>query len=131
MAAKKRRFAKENLCRKTEEILSKRRKPTSKESAGDIRKLVHELEVHQIELEMQNDELRNKQMEIAEARDRYLDLYGYAPVGYFTFDKRGTIAEVNLTGANLLGLPRARLISRPFTLFVEDVLINSFLTHSI
>lgn len=129
MIAKKSRFNKGNLRRKAEEILSKRRKQTSKEPARDIQKLVHELEVHQIELEMQNDELRNKQMEIAEARDRYLDLYEYAPIGYFTFDKTGTVVEVNLTGANLIGLPRARLIGRPFTLFVEQEFINSFLTH--
>jgi PAS domain S-box-containing protein len=129
MPTKKSRFDKEKLRRKAEEILSKRRKTTSKEPAGDIRKLVHELEVHQIELEMQNDELRNKQIEITEARDRYLDLYDFAPIGYFTFDKTGTIVEVNLTGANLIGLPRARLISRPFTLFVEDEFINSFFAH--
>ena len=129
MATKKSRFDKEKLRRKAEEILLKRRKPTSKEPTRDIQKLIHELEVHQIELEMQNDELRNKQMEIAEARDRYLDLYDFAPVGYFTLDKTGTIVELNLTGANLIGLPRARLIGRPFTLFVDGEFINSFLTH--
>jgi len=129
MATKKNRSHKEKLRNKAEKILLERPRTTAKGPAGDIRKLIHELEVDQIELEMQNDELRSKQMEIVEARDRYVDLYDFAPVGYFTFDKTGKIVEANLTGADLLGLPRARLIGRPFTLYVEDEYINSFLTH--
>ena len=128
MAAEKSR-SRETLRSKAEKILSKRPKRTSRISERDTQKLIHELEVHQIELEMQNDELRSKQIEIEEVRDRYLDLYDFAPVGYFTFDQRGKIVEVNLTGASLLGLPRSRLIGRPFTLFMEDDFINSFHTH--
>ncbi len=128
MATKKSR-SRETLRNKAEKIVSKRPKRTSRISERDTQKLIHELEVHQIELEMQNDELRSKQIEIEEARDRYLDLYDFAPVGYFTFDKRGKILEVNLTGANLLGLPRSRLIGSLFTLFVEADFINSFHTH--
>jgi PAS domain S-box-containing protein len=129
MATKKSRSPAEKLRSKAEKILLEQHKPASRQSAGDTRKLIHELEVHQIELEMQNDELRSKQMEIEEARDRYLDLYDFAPVGYFTFDKTGKIVEVNLTGASLLGLPRARLIGMPFTLFVENESINPFHAH--
>jgi PAS domain S-box-containing protein len=129
MTAKKSRFDKEKLRRKAEEILSKRREGTSKEPAGDIQKLVHELEVHQIELEMQNDELRKNQAEIADARDRFLDLYDFAPVAYFTLDGTGRVLEVNLAGANLAGLPRTRLIGMPFTSFLEDKFLNSFHVH--
>ncbi len=129
MPTKKSISSKNKLRAEAEKILLKRRNSASTNPAGDTQKLIHELEVHQMELEMQNDELRSKQAEIEEARDRYLDLYHFAPIGYFTFDKTGKIVEVNLTGANLLGLPRPRLIGRPFTLFVEEEFTNSFHAH--
>jgi len=62
------------------------------------------LQQHQVELEQQNDELRRTQSDLAAARDRYLDLYDFAPVGYFTLDTEGQILEVNRTGANMLGM---------------------------
>jgi PAS domain S-box-containing protein len=80
----------------------------------------HELEVHQIELEMQNAELRGAQEELESSRDKYAELYDYAPVGYFTFDAHGAIREVNLTGARLLGIERQQLINKPFTGFIAD-----------
>ncbi len=95
----------------------------------NLQKLIHELEVHQIELQMQNEELRRQQVESDEAKDRYLDLYDFAPIGYFTFDPDGTIAEVNLTGARLLGLPRSRLMGRSFSVFVERDFLALFRMH--
>jgi PAS domain S-box-containing protein len=80
--------------------------------------IVHELQVHQIELEMQNDELRREQIALEEARARYLDLYDFAPVGYLTVDERGIIAGANLTAARLLGKERRRLVGRPFASLV-------------
>jgi PAS domain S-box-containing protein len=88
-------------------------------SSGDVQSLVHELEVHQIELEMQNEELRRVQHELEEARNRYSDLYDFAPIGYFTFDKNGSILEVNLTGAKKLGRERGNLIKKPFSLYIH------------
>jgi PAS domain S-box-containing protein len=79
---------------------------------------VNELQIHQIELEMQNEELRRVQETIAENRDRYADLYDFAPVGYVTLDPQGLIVEANLTGARLLGTPRNSLLRKPFILFV-------------
>ncbi len=131
MATKKRKTSPKTLRNKAEKILSKHPRPAFGIPKGetDPRKLIHDLQVHQIELEMQNDELRKKQEEIEEIGRRYVDLYDFAPVGYFTFDKKGKIVEVNLTGANLLGLPRSQLIGRPFTLFVEQDFISLFLAH--
>jgi PAS domain S-box-containing protein len=80
--------------------------------------LLHELRVHQIELEMQNEELRRSQVALEAARDRYQDLFDFAPVGYLTVGTSGLIEEVNLTGASLLGAERNDLIGRPFVAFV-------------
>ena len=95
----------------------------------DVLQLVHELQVHQIELEMQNEELRQAQETIAESRDRYADLYDFAPVGYFTLDPQGLILEVNLTGARLLGAPRDSLLQKPFILFVGPGDRKAFQAH--
>src|SRR5512139_1966624 len=80
--------------------------PPKKMSLRETREVVHELQVHQIELEMQNDELRKAQIEIEESRSRYVDLYDFAPEGYFTLDEKGLIVEANLRGADLIGVAR-------------------------
>jgi PAS domain-containing protein len=71
--------------------------------------------VHQIELEMQNDELRRAQQELEASRVKYFDLYDLAPVGYFTVSEQGLILEANLRGADLLGVGRIRLAKQPLT----------------
>lgn len=80
--------------------------------------LLYELQIHQIELEMQNESLRQALVELEESRDRYVDLYEFAPAGYFTLGSLGTIEAVNLTGAAQLGVDRIRLPQRRFDLFV-------------
>lgn len=80
--------------------------------------LLHDLQVHQIELELQNDELRNAQLQIEAARERYADLYEFAPVGYCTLSEEGRILDSNLCAAGMLGLPRAQLLGKPFSRFV-------------
>ncbi|QPK65500.1 PAS domain-containing protein [Methylomonas sp. LL1] len=83
-------------------------------------KLLHELLVHKIELEMQNEELRKTYSALEEALDRYRDLYDFAPVGYISIDREDGISEVNLTAAALLGVDRDKLINLRFSRFVAD-----------
>ncbi|MDP3072395.1 MAG: PAS domain-containing sensor histidine kinase [Opitutaceae bacterium] len=85
---------------------------------ADLRRLQHELEVHQIELEMQNEELRQSQAALEAGIERYTELYDFAPAGYFTLRADGTIRLVNLAGARLTGVERAWLLGRRFQLFV-------------
>ena len=84
----------------------------------DINELIHELEVYQIELEMQNEELRRAQMKLIESQNQFHELYEIAPLGYFTLDEKALIRQVNLTGADLLGLPRSKLINTKFSRFI-------------
>jgi len=88
-------------------------------SDADTRRLLHELQVHQIELEMQNVELQESRDRAAALLDKYMELYDFSPAGYFTLDERGVILEVNLTGAALLGEVRSRLIGRMLSRFAE------------
>ena len=87
-------------------------------SIDDARQLIQELRVHQVELEMQNEELRRAHHSLDEARARYFQMYDLAPVGYLTIDRHGAILEANLTVATLLGRARKSLIGQPFTSFI-------------
>src|SRR6266853_644819 len=87
-------------------------------SPEEARRVLHELRVHQIELEMQNEELRRTQVELEAAWVRYFDLYDLAPVGYFTFSEQGLILQANLTAATLLGVSRGALVKEPVSRFV-------------
>ena len=86
----------------------------------EMRRLVHELEVHQFELEMQNEELRRSQEELELSRNTYAELYNFAPIGYFSFDAQGMILEVNHTGAKLLRKNRQQLTNKPFINYIAD-----------
>ncbi len=87
---------------------------------ADTQRLVHELQVHQIELELQNAELQRARQEIEAGLEKYSDLYDFAPVGYVTLDREGAIQEANLAAASLLGLERSRLVKRRLGLFVSE-----------
>jgi PAS domain S-box-containing protein len=117
------------LRNRAEKSLRKGSVDLGKSPVQDARKLIHELRVHQIELEMQNEELRKAQVELAESRDRYFDLYDFAPVGYFTLDEKGLILETNLAGADLLGSERAFLMRKGFSQFVAPGSQDLFYSH--
>jgi len=97
-------------------------------SVEDARDLLHELRVHQIELELQNGELRASQEQLELTRARYFDLYDLAPVGYLTIAEDGIVLEANLTAASLLDAPRSAIVKRAWTRFVlpadQDVLFK-------
>jgi PAS domain S-box-containing protein len=120
--AKKRRELRKNAERQIKGSARVAQKPPR----DDVLKLIHELEVHQVELELQNEELKRSQSELEESRKKYFDLYDLAPVGYVTLNRQGIIREINLAGAELLGRNRARLKGNPFERFVARSSRNEF-----
>jgi len=106
------------LRRRAEAKLATAASGTAGMEGRDTSSLVHELQVHQIELEMQNEELRRTQQEAEEQRRRYQDLYDFAPVGYLTLSAAGEVTEANLAAAALLGCERHRLVGQPLFRFI-------------
>ncbi len=106
------------------------REAAPKLSALTFAEIEHERAVHQLALESQNGELRRAQVELSVARDRYLDLYDFAPVGYLTIDHGGVIVEANVTAASLLAVPNGALIRKPFSEFVVKRDIDRWLHHA-
>ncbi|MGC9976305.1 MAG: PAS domain S-box protein, partial [Syntrophales bacterium] len=119
----------DDLRKRAEKKIPKSTDSTLEMSSPEIQKLVHELHVHQIEPEMQNEALRKSQVETEEARYRYSDLYDFAPVGYFTFDRKGHIIEANVTGASLLGAEKRSIAKQPFRRFVVPEYFSIFQSH--
>jgi PAS domain S-box-containing protein len=103
---------------RAEQLLSAGQDERSERDFGDMAELVHELEVYQMELELQNEELRRSQAELETSRDRYVNLYDAAPVGYLTVDRDGLIEQANLTAAAMLDLPRGELLGSAVSDFV-------------
>lgn len=92
--------------------------PTNDAPVRSADELLHELRVHQIELEMQNESLRQARVDLEESRDRYIDLFDFAPVGYLTITEKGLVREANLTACTLLGVERTRLLHHRFDHFL-------------
>jgi signal transduction histidine kinase/ActR/RegA family two-component response regulator len=95
-------------------------KSPRKQIHADDQRQIHELEVHQIELEMQNEELRDARGAVEALLEKYTDLFDFAPVAYLALDQRGLICEANLAGASLLGIARSALVNGSFGHFVSD-----------
>ncbi|MFO7736547.1 MAG: ATP-binding protein, partial [bacterium] len=116
-----------NLRRKAEKKLKDRSKEnTGVNSEADNLKLIHELEVHQIELEMQNEELALARSEAAASSEKYTELYDFAPIGYFTLSPDGEILELNLSGAKMIGKERSQLKESRVQFFISDDTKSTF-----
>ena len=107
-----------DLRERAEQALAEQGRGIERVSERDVQKLVHDLQVHQVELEMQNDELRRTQAALEEARDRFADLYDFAPLALLTLSQGGEVLEANLAAASLLGLDRKDLIHQKFSHFI-------------
>ena len=122
MNKEKRNFTDDQMLRRNaEELLKKKQVKMDKVSIEtDAIKLLHELQVHQIELEMQNEELIQANETAETALRKYTMLYDFAPMGYFTLDPEGNINELNFTGAELLGDKRFSLVNSNFRLYLTE-----------
>jgi PAS domain S-box-containing protein len=109
------------LRQKAEELLKKKSSGTASPlSEVESSRLIYELQVHQIELELQHDELRLTRAEAEAVKDKYIRLYDFAPSGYFTLSVKGEIIELNISGARMLGKDRQHLKNNLFGFFVSD-----------
>jgi PAS domain-containing protein len=122
MSKEKRNFTDDQMLRRNAEELLKKKQDKMEKLAveTDAIKLLHELQVHQIELEMQNEELIQANETAETALKKYTMLYDFAPMGYFTLDTEGTICELNFTGAEMLGDKRFSLVNSNFKLFITE-----------
>ncbi len=109
-----------DLRRRAQVLLSEPNDNTPKMSSEDIKTLVHELDTYQIELELQNEDLRHTQEELNSSLHRFSDLYDFAPVGYLTVSDKGLILEANLTATKMLGAERVTFLKQPLTAFIVD-----------
>jgi hypothetical protein len=115
------------LRKKAEEQLKKEQKESTKVVLeADVKKLMHELQVHQIELEMQNEELREAYATAETALKKYTLLYDFAPMGYFTLNSEGSICDLNFTGAEILDDRRFSLLNSNFKLFISEDSLPAF-----
>jgi PAS domain S-box-containing protein len=109
------------LRKKSEELLNRRDKASQVSTTEtDTLKLIHELQVHQIELQLQNDELIRAKFEALDSAKKYSELYNYEPSGYFTLNKDNEIIELNLNAAKMLGKERCQLVNSKFGFFISE-----------
>jgi len=111
---------------KAEEKLKANKNVNAPVKETDVKRLLHELQVHQIELEMQNEELRQAYETAETALKKYTMLYDFAPMGYFTLEQDGSIEDLNFTAAEILGDKRIGLLNSNFKLFIADISLSKF-----
>jgi len=114
------------LRHKAETRLLAKKQSQSKAPAEDASRALYELEIHQIALEMQNEELRDSRDKLEALLEKYTDLYDFAPVGYLTLDPAGCVCEANLAAATLLGFPRSALMGKRFDFFITAAEKSAF-----
>jgi len=118
-------MSKKNLRSRAQEKIAETKMPVNdtegyKLSLDRAYELIHELQVHQVELDMQDEELKKTLAQLEASHERYFDLYDLAPIGYVTIDEKGLVLEANLTMAALLGIEKDKLIGLPFTNFIHS-----------
>jgi len=120
----------DELRRRAEQIIGQDPEKGALVSAREVEKLVHDVQVYQVELEMQNEELRQTQSALAGSRDQYMRLYNDAPAGYLTLDPSAVVVQVNRTFAQMLDLAPADIVNKPFSAWVDlldrDVFLGRF-----
>ena len=109
-----------NLRAKAEAKIRARSHAIQNLTLEESKSLLHELEVHQVELEMQNEELREAQHRLEEVRDQYTDLFDFAPIGYLVLTEKAIIENSNLTACDLLGIERSFIIGKPFSAYISN-----------
>ena len=119
----------DNLRQRAERLVRLTRHDIATMPVEDVQKLVHELQVYQIELDMQNEQLRQPQRKLEESRDQYSDLYDFAPVGYLTLDPQGVVQEANLTAAAMIGIERGLLVGRSLSRAIATCDRDRFRSH--
>ncbi len=112
--------AEHNLRAKAEAKIRERSQAIQNLTLEESKSLLHELEVHQVELEMQNEELREAQHRLEEVRDQYTDLFDFAPIGYLVLNEKAIIINSNLTACDLLGIERSYIIGKPFSAYITN-----------
>lgn len=119
----------EDLRRQAEVQLTEREGRIKSLERVDLEKMAHELAVHQVELEIQNEELRRARLAVEETRDRYIDLFDFAPIGHFTLDEHNRIVEANRSASQMLGVERQDLLKKSFTKFINPEDTDIFYFH--
>ncbi len=117
------------LRKKAEEVLRKNPLETPTLSTAEVQGILHELDVHQIELQMQNREMRKVQEELARSRDAYAELFDFAPVGYLIVDFESRILDANVAAVTMLGAEREKLKGRTLTGFVHPDFLTAWEEH--
>src|SRR3954464_4867269 len=95
----------------------------------DVQEILQDLHIHQEEVRVQNEQLVEMKHSLEQSRDRFIDLYDFAPIAYLTLDGNGIVLDINLTGTSLLGQERSRIIGSPFFAFVDEAVGAAFLDH--
>src|SRR4030042_4570629 len=129
MSVKARENRLHELRRQAEMLLAEKIKDIGQVKLEDVKEIVYELQVHRIELEMQNEELRRLQVELQESQDKYFSLYKSAPIGYFTLDRNGAILEANANGVCLFGIENSKLLMTSFTQLISPDSQDRFYFH--
>ena len=110
---------KDNLRKRAEDLLNKAGESSPRMRNQRAAEVIHELDVHRVELEMQNEELRRSQVDVEESRRKYAELYEFAPIGFCSLDRKGQIQQLNLASAQILRTEKRYLLARPFRSFVS------------